>query len=585
MSSDPPPGRSAGPPADRLDSWKEIAVYLGRDERTVRRWEKSEQLPVHRHVHQKGSSVYAFKSELDQWRAARRLESDAVPAADEAPAEAPSGWNLVTPAVLSVLLLAAVGGVLAYFSRSAESPSGSARLMLAVLPFENMGATDQQYFSDGLTEELITEIAGLNRDRLGVVARTTVLQYRDAPARVRAIGRELNASHIIEGSVRFTEGRARITVQLIAVDDESHLWAQAFERDLNDVFGIQREIAREVAHALAVELLPESSIEARRPARSPEAYQAYLRGRYEWNTRTAEGLRRAIDAFQAAIAADPGYAEAYGGLAGVYALLGFYSVAPPSQVLPRAQAAAKTALELDETIGEAWASLGWATFLLDGNWNAAEQSFQRAIALDPDSATVYHWRGLALAAMERFDESLAALEHGQKLEPMGAIISANRALVLAAAGRVDDAISQCLTVLELDSNFHYAQWMLGLNYDLQGKSVEAANALRIAIERSNGNPSYRASLGYVLARAGQRAEAEEILAGLERDARRTYIPPFYPALVHAGLDNRDQAFAGLSRAVNERSGSIRFLKIDTRFERLRDDPRFHDLLVRLKLAE
>ena len=580
-------------PNDRLDSWKEIAAYLRRDERTVRRWERSEGLPVHRHVHQKQSSVYAFRAELDAWRAARQPESrtvdDVAEETDTADATIVDDRSVAEPALrrgviagFAAAALIALAAATVYIGIRPASPPG--RVMLAVLPFENMGPPEQDYFSDGLHEELITELARLNPDRLGVLARTTVLPYRDAPQDLRALGRELGVSYVLEGSVRREGDRARITAQLIAVEDGSHAWAEVFERELADVFSIQVDIARQVARHMAVELIPGSAAAlTRAPTRNPDAYQAYLRGRYEWNRRTSEGLRRALDAFQQAIAIDPGYADAYSGLAGVYSLLGLYSVAPPKEVFPRARAAAARALELDPTLGDAWASLAFSKAFFDGDFEGAAKDFEKAIQADPIQATTYHWYALSEVALARFPEALTAIDKSRALEPLSAIISANRAFILTAAGKLDEAVTQCQTVLQLDADFHYAYWMLGLSRERQGHRDEAARALEKAIELSPGNPSYRASLAFVLARGGRKDEARAILQEILSASERTYIPPFYAALIYSGLGEKDRAFEWLDKAVTERSGSVRFLKIDTRFAGLKDDPRFVDLLRRLNL--
>jgi TolB-like protein len=338
----------------RLDSWKAIAAYLKRDVRTVQRWERYEGLPVHRKLHGKLSSIYAYTSELDAWWG----EGRSVPPSETSPDAIPQ------------------------------------RPLLAVLPLRNLsGNHEQDYFSEGLTEELISQLSRLNPQQLGVIARGSAMRYKDTAKDIHQIARELGVSYILDGSVRRNDDRVRIAVQLVGVRDQSHLWAESYDHSLRDILELQSEVARAVTEQIALTLSAreEERLRSSRPI-APEAYESYLRGRFFWNQRSADGLQRATELFERAITIDAGYAPAHAGLADCYALLSTTAVGAlkPAVAMPKAEAAANRALELDPRLGEAHASLAYAQLFFDWDWSSAEASFRLALEFNPSYATAHH---------------------------------------------------------------------------------------------------------------------------------------------------------------------------------------------------
>jgi TolB-like protein/Flp pilus assembly protein TadD len=459
------------------------------------------------------------------------------------------------------------------------------RAMLAVLPFENIGGDpDQEYFSDGLTEELITQLGRLDPLRLGVIARTSAMAYKRTRKSVDEIGRELGVHYVLEGSVRNAGGRIRIAAQLVQVRDQSHLWAETYERDLIDVLAVQAELGCAVAHEIGILFAPQGSDARRRGAIDPTAYQAYLRGRYCWNKRTAEGFRKGIGYFEDATRTDPGYARAYAGLADCYALLGDVGVAAlrPREAFARAEEAVRRALEIDDTLAEAHASFAHVR-VHAFDWADAEREFERALALDPNYATARHWYALYLAAMERHAEAMAMIRRAQELDPVSLAIGTDAGVLLYYARRFDEAIEQYLRVLEMDPGFARAHATLGSAYAQKGRHQEAVAALRQAVALGRDNAK-KAALARACAAAGRRTEALGILTELTEASEPSYAAPHPIALIHAALGQVDQAFEWLLRAREEKAPEIVFLKVDPWLDGLRPDPRFRDLLRSVGLA-
>src|ERR1700730_8946376 len=326
--------------------------------------------------------------------------------------------------------------------------------MLAVLPFQNWsGDSQQEYFSDGLTEEMITQLGNLEPSRLGVIARTSMMQYKGTKKSARNIGQELGVDYILEGSVRLEGDRVRITAQLIQVKDQTHLWASDFDRNLRDILILQSEVARAIAREIKKRLRPDEQRRlASKPVLDPEAHELYLQGRYFWNKRSRDGFLRAIEYFQQAIARSPNYAQAYAGLADSYILLGPNDILPANQVYPKAKAAASKALEIDDSMAEPHASLGFVKLLYDWDPGEAELEFRRAIELDWNYPTGHHWYAYDLAAMGRMDEALREIRRALELDPLSIIINADMGQLLFFAHRYDEALVQCQKTIDLDSN-------------------------------------------------------------------------------------------------------------------------------------
>jgi TolB-like protein/Tfp pilus assembly protein PilF len=461
-------------------------------------------------------------------------------------------------------------------------------LTLAVLPFDNLsGDPDQEYLSDGLTEEMITQIGGLQPNRLRVLARSSTWKYKRADRDIARLRRELGADYVLEGSLRRAGTRVRIAAQLVQVDDQSQVWAQTYERDLSDVLILQSEVAEAVARTIAVTLTPDAraSVARARPIQ-PAAYQDYLRGRFFCYRRTEADLKRAIEHFQKAIAADPGYARAYSGLADCYSSLGASSAVgglPPRQAMPEAKAAALKALQIDGTLAEAHTSLAIVHLLYEWDFAASEKEFRRAIELDPNYTTAHHWYSHCLLPLGRTEESLAQSKRALELEPLQLVVGVHLGWHYLYARQYDHAIEQFRNTLELDPAFPQARRYAAWAYLQKGMHSEAIAALRAALDSRERDPEIEGELGYALAVAGRRAEARAMLEGLGHLSASRYVSPYSVALVHAGLGDRDQAMAWLEKAYAERSDYMPYLGVEPMLDGLRSDSRFAALVGKVGL--
>jgi len=455
------------------------------------------------------------------------------------------------------------------------------KVLLAVLPMKNLSADpEQEYFSEGMTEEMIAHLGMLAPHSLGVIALTSVMKYRNTDKGIAEIGGELGVDYVLEGSVRRFGERVRISVRLIQVSDQTHVWATGYERSLTDVFAVQTEVATSVADSLAVELIP-----GRRPGTaigSSEAYEHYLKGRYFWNRRTEEALNKGVEYFNLAIKKDSGYAQAYAGLADCYAMLGWNSMLPPDDSLPKARAAALHALKLDGQLAEAHTSLAFCNLFHEWEWQAAERGFKHAIELNPSYGVARPWYAFQLSAMGRHPEAAAEVRRALRLDPFSLAIGASAALVLGLAGHHDEAIEQCLKTLEMDpTGFYQTHFVLGASYEVKGMLEEAVQAFQSAVNLSNRNPHMLAALGHAFATSGRTPEARLVAEELKQRASQKYVPPYNIAMVYAGLGRKDEAFEWLERAYEDRSIWMIFLNVHPMFNDLRPDPRFHSLVRRM----
>ncbi|HYU40875.1 MAG TPA: winged helix-turn-helix domain-containing protein [Vicinamibacteria bacterium] len=491
---------------------------------------------------------------------------------------------LVIAAVLSSAAL------LAYWlgPRAGPRTPPGRRLTLAVLPFDNLsGDADQEYLSDGLTEEMITQLGRLEPDRLRVTARSSTWKYKHADRDIDRLRRDLGADYVLEGSLRRAGERVRVTAQLIQAADQTHVWAETYERDLGDVLVLESEVARAVARAIALTLTPDAQARLA-SARSvgAESYQDYLRGRYFWNRRTEAALKQALGYFQRAIAADPDDARAYSGLADCYSALGASSVVgglPPRQAVPEAKAAALKALQIDGTLAEAHNSLAMVHLLYDWDLAASEREFRRALELDPDYTTADHWYSHTLTVLGRTDESLAESKRALELEPLNLAVGSHLGWHYLYARQYDQAIEQFRKTLELDPAFPPAQRYAAWAYLQKGMRQEAIASLRAALGLLGRNPEVEGELGHALGVAGRRAEALAMLEGLRQLSSTRGVSPYSIALVHGGLGDRDQALAWLEKAYVERSDYMPYLSREPMLDGLRSDPRFAALVRRIGL--
>lgn len=530
-----------------LDSWKEIAAYLNRTVRTAQRWEINEQLPVRRHLHDRQGTVYAYASELDAWWKQRQPPFEITP-------------NRVSP---------------------------QERVCLAVLPFENLsGDPEQEYFSDGLTEEMIAQLGRLDPLRLGVIARTSVMPYRNSEKGIDRIARELGVDYVIEGSARRSLDRVRITAQLIRARDQTHLLAETYERSTTDILSIQTEFAERVAQSFAIDLLSGGRLpHAYPPTVNSDAYEAYLKGRFWFNKRTEEGFLKAINHFQQAIEIDPNYAAAHAGLAEIYDVVGLYGMLPPIEAYEKAKAAAKTASTLDNRIAEAHAALGFAILRYDWDWKGAEAEHRRALELNSNYATAHLWYGLYLAAMGRFDEALAEMKQARLLDPLALVTNTHLGWILYLSRRYDQAVEQLTKTLEMEPNFPLARFFLGFAYGQQGRYDDAIAEFEKASEFTEGHPGALAGLGHAHALVGNRAKAQKFLTKLKNNANQRYVSPYFIALIHVGLGDIDEAFRWLETAFEHRSDWLVHLRIEPALDPLRSDARFGHLVRRVGLSQ
>jgi TolB-like protein/tetratricopeptide (TPR) repeat protein len=470
-------------------------------------------------------------------------------------------------------------------SKSSEETKLPAKLV-AVLPFKNLsGNPENAYFTDGIQEEILTRLAKIAD--LKVISRTSTARYKSSPDNLPEIAKQLGVANILEGSVQKAADQVRVNVQLIKAETDAHLWAETYDRKLTDIFAVESEIAKMVADTLKAKLtgVEEQAI-ARRPTEVPEAYELYLKGRFFWNKRTGADLQMAIQYFNQAITKDPRYALAYAGLADAYVLLTPYGAAFSSDSFPRAEAAAKKALELDDTLAEGHTSLGQILFLYDLDLAGSTREFERAIALNPNYATAHHWYGAGPPlALGEFDRAIAEFKRAQQLDPLSLIINADLGNGLVTARRYDDAIAQLRKTIEMDPRFYYARWNLGIALDLKGQLPEALAEYKKAAELED-DPFVLGLLAQAYAKLGQRDEALKMLDQMQQLAARRYVASYSFALVHITLGEKDKAIDWLERAYRDRAGSdIGYIKVDPMLDPLRGDPRFEALVAKIFPAQ
>lgn len=488
--------------------------------------------------------------------------------------------GVIFPVALVVIVSLAVFS-LWQFRSSGRSSSGIRSL--AVLPLENLsGDASQNYFADGMTDELITDLAQISA--LRVISRTSVMVYKGARKPLPEIARELKVDAVVEGTVLRSGDQVRITAQLIDANSDKHLWSQSYEGELRDTLALQNRVASAIADQIRINLTPQEQAALKTvKVVVPEAYESYLKGRYFWNKRTADGLKVALAYFKQAVDEDPKYAQAYSGLADTYALLGDwqYAVMTPKEAFPNAKAAAIKALELDGSLGEAHNSLA---FVLDGfDWNldAGGKEFQRATALSPGYATAHHWYAWHLSLLGRFDEALVEMRKAESLDPLSLIINADLAELLSLAHSHDESIRQSKKTIEMDPNFALAHNQLGQAYLQKHMDEEAVAELQKAVRLSGNSPTCVANLARAYIASGKRSEAKKLLADLKNRSNPGYSYAAEIAMIYAALGDRDQAMTWLEKGFNERFNPGVLLRQG--FDPLRSDPRFENLVHRIGL--
>jgi len=492
----------------------------------------------------------------------------------------------ITAAAALVALSAC--GLAFYLLPRPVSRAGAGKIMLAVLPFENLtGDPQQDYFSDGLTEEMIAQLGNLEPNHLALIARTSAMQYKDTHKDARQIGLELGVDFILEGSVRREGDRVRITAQLVRTKDQTHIWANSYDRNLHDILSLQNDVSSAIATEIRMRLTAQPGARlANATPSDPDAYEAYLEGRYFWNKRTEAGYLKAIEYFGQAIARDPNYARAYAGLADAYALLGALPLAeiPRGESMARAKAAASTALQLDDTLA-AHTSLAFVKMHYDWDWPGARTEFEHALELDPNYATAHEWYAIWFAAQGRTDQALEQLGFAQKADPLSLVIRADTSEVLGYARRYDDSKREAQSALELDPTFMLAYISLA-DAQMDEKNYPAAiQNLQKGLVTYDRNTWLLSRLGVAYALSGNRNQSEEILQGLLKDVKNRGDLAFNIAQIYAVLGDRDQTFTWLEKAFQYREGALILLGNRAEFEAVHQDPRYADLIRRLGLPE
>jgi TolB-like protein/DNA-binding winged helix-turn-helix (wHTH) protein/Tfp pilus assembly protein PilF len=523
---------------------------------------------------------YRFVAEV---RVAGPLHAEA-PAVAAAATGRSSSLNRKRLYLLTTAAVCAAVALLAWHPWTDKSvqPTADRRVMLAVLPVQNLtGTPDQEYLADGLTDEVIADLGRLNPERLGVIARTSAMVYKQGNKSIQQIARELNVDYVLEASLRQGSGQIRFTAQLIRTQDQTHVWAQNYDRPMTDILALQSDLARTVAEQIRVELPPgvAARLASSRPV-SPAAYDAYSKGRYFVNKRTTESLRLAEGYFQQAVQADPNFAPGYAGLADCYQLMVNLNQLAPQDGFPRARAAAERALELDDTLAEAHASLASIKGDYEWDWQGAESEYQRALALNPNYAMARHWYGDFLAGTGRFEEGMAEIRKAGQLDPLSPVISVSTADMYCWFGRCTEAIEELERTLDTHPDFVEAHEALALIYGYLGRYQESVAEL----EKERGPPLGHVLVlrGFAAAKSGRKQEALDIVRQIESQTDQPHTA-YWAAVVYAGLGDKDRAFARLESARQSRDPDMPYVRSDFVFAGLGSDPRYTELFRRMNM--
>jgi TolB-like protein/Flp pilus assembly protein TadD len=618
----PAGGATSGPkgstlPDKKLDSWGEIASYLGREVRTVQRWETAEGLPVHRHEHKKKSTVYAYAGELDEWIRNRQPKDD--PAADDAfareqelsgsdspvdvieppvepPAPAPTTDSVKTPAVGKRVVAAIFTlGILSALSlgvyrwlRPAET--AQEKVLIAVLPFTYVsGDSKPDYITFGLAEDTRTKIGQLDPPHLGVIAATSSRIVAGQP--IPEIGRILNVKYVLEGSVQRVGDQVRIDVQLVQVSDQSHLWADSFTRELSDVLQVESDVSAAIARQILATLplppkpppaMAASTVHAATPEIT-QARHAYRQGEFAFGNRY--DLRGSIVFFEEAIRKDPSYAEAYAGLASATAILGQSpnNGMPPGEAKPKAREAAQRALQLNPRLAEAHAILGNVAMSYDWDLATADKELRRAIELNPNAPTPHEWYCHLLIVQGHNSEALAEAHRALDLDPINPLFHDVVAETYYFGRSYDASIEEAQQVVKLNTGDLYAQFWLGSAYREKKMYPQAIDTFQRARQLSGDNPAMLMAYGHTQALAGNAAEARAALQKLQQLRSNRFVPSLYPAAIYVGLGEKDEAFRLLDLAFQEGIDRLVYLNVDPMADPLRSDPRFAQLMAKIGL--
>lgn len=564
---------------ERLDSWKEIAAYLKCSERTVRRWE-AEGLPVHRHTHKTKAGIYAYKGEIDAWwqQDGGRLEQARVASPEHVPIRS---WR--RQAFVLVALVLVVAGLFAITrGRSLWLGSSAPVRTLAVLPLRNLsGDPAQDYFADGVTDALTTELARM--ENLQVISVTSAMQYKTANKPLPTIASELKADAIVEGSVERSGNQVRITAQLIRAATDKHLWAETYERNSSDILTLQDEVAWAIAQQIETRLGgPKPSIPPKLATVSPEAYETYLQANYEFDNGE---LPKSIDYYNQAVKLDPNYAPTYAHMARAYFFMAFFGVLSPEEGWGNVKQMATLALERDETVPEAHGALALEKMHYEWDFAGAEREFKRGLELNPSDADIRHDYAHYLMAMGRVAESAAETKRAVELDPIGTTLTSCLCWHSFADRKYDDAVRLATNFLAAHPNNAWEHTILGWTYEQKRMPDQAIAEFQKAVGATRGRAFYAAALGHAYAMAGRNSDAEQVLRNLFQKANQTYVSAFDVATIYAGLGEKEKAFAWLDKAAAEHSSFLAYSKWEPRLDPLRSDPRFKQVLTRIGLPQ
>jgi TolB-like protein/lipopolysaccharide biosynthesis regulator YciM len=460
-------------------------------------------------------------------------------------------------------------------------------MSLVVLPLENLsGDAEQDYFADGMTDELTANLAKIRS--LRVISRSTAMAYKGTHKPLSEIARDLKVDAVVEGTVLKAGNRVRITAELVQVSTDHHLWADTYESQIGDVLALQNRVSSAIVDEIRINLSPEDKQRlAKNPSVSPDAYEDYLKGRYYWNRRSSEGFTKAIGYFEDATRRDPQYALAYAGLADCYGIIGatIYGSLPAAEAAPKAKAAAIRALEIDPSLAEAETSLATAKFNYDWDWAGAAQGFQRAIQMDPRYATAYQRYSLYSIAMGRFDESLEQIKRARELDPLSISINSSLGWRLYLARQYDRSIAQLRDTLELDPSYEWPHFILGQAYEQKREFNLARAELQKAVELSHNSPLMISALAHADALSGNQEEALRLLQQLMAQSKKQYVSPFYVGVVYIALGKTETAIDWMEKAFADHSNGLVFLKVEPELDPLRSNPRFIALQERLNFPD
>jgi|KBSMisStaDraftv2_1062788.scaffolds.fasta_scaffold18710_3 TolB-like protein len=591
------------PPEVLLDSWKEIATYVKRDVSTVQRWEKREGMPIHRHIHDKRGSVYALAPELDAWLQSRKVglqeeedhggETPADAEGDQWPSQT---WRLRRWLVLAGVATAALFGVIYILTRSRVPAATRPKITsLAVLPFKNLsGDSGQQYFVDGLTNELTADLANLGT--LRVISPSSGIRYADTQKALPQIARELSVDAVVTGTVERSGDRVRARTKLIRAATNEVLWAESYDRDLGDVLRLEGEVSQAIAHEVGIKLTPQAQQRLEhRPTKNPEARDAYLRARYFFDRDDKEGATKCLQYFQEAIARDPSYAAAYAGLSRCIDLGTFFDLMSEPEASPKIKAAAMKAVELDDGLGEGHSELGDYYLVRAWDFSAAAQEYKRAIELDPNSSVAHAGYAYYFRYVGQTDKALQEMQRARELDPLSLKMANDCAWSFLYSRRYDEAVNQLRKVLEMDPNYRRARWGLARAYELKGMYKEAISECLKIPALPNIDPfakalfKNRCSLyqkayptsgeGHINRRWFGSAR-QEIEDAINRDDDSYFIVTLY-----AASGQEEKALDLLERGYARHDSKLLELKVDPRLDGLRSSPRFKVLLQRMNFSE